>query len=62
MKKVTYRERIFLDKFRAIDTIRTQIFTSYWKPENTSLFYFRVGEYGIFTLSEEDIISIEEES
>lgn len=62
MKKVTYRERRFLDKFRAIDTIKTQIFTSYWKPENTSLFYFRLGEFTIFTISEEDIISIQEDT
>ena len=62
MKKVIYRERLFLDKHKCIEYKREQIFTSYWKPEGTSLFYFRIGRYGVFTLAEEDIIKIEKEN
>lgn len=61
MKKVTYRERYFLDKYRCIDLERTAIFTSMFIPDGTSIAYFKVGEYGYLSICLSDVIKIEEE-
>lgn len=57
---VTYKERNFIDRFRCIDTERKFYALCKWKPERTSLWYFRVNEFNVRTISESDIISITE--
>lgn len=57
---VTYRERRFLDKYRCIDTERKFKAISFFKPAGTSLYYFKVNEFNNRTVSEDDLISIEE--
>lgn len=58
--KVTYIEKGNVFDFKRIDKKATFYAVSYFKHAGTSLIYFRLDEYNIKTISEEDIISIEE--
>ena len=58
MVKVTYRERVFIDRFRCIDYKRELKAWDYWQSGN--LYYFRLNEFNYKTLGIEEIISIEE--
>ena len=61
MVKVTYRERIFLDRFRCIDYKKEFKAWSYFTGGiSGDLYYFKVDRFNYKTLSKEDIISIEE--
>ena len=57
--KVTYVEKGNVFDFKRIDKEATFYAISYLKASGTSLIYFRLDEYNIKTVSEEDIISIE---
>lgn len=57
MKKVTYKERIFLDKYKCIDNIKTRYFVYSWVVGG--LTYFKQNQFNVFTIANEDIISIE---
>lgn len=56
--KVTYRERNFIDKYRCIDRPITRNFNTIW--EFGGLIYFKLGQFTIFSIAKEDIISISE--
>lgn len=56
---VTYRERKFLDKYRCIDNLATRYFDKKWEVEGCGLIYFRRGQFEVFTIAKEDIISID---
>lgn len=56
--KVTYRERNFIDKYRCIDRPITRNFNTRW--EVGGLIYFKLGQFTIFSIAKEDIISISE--
>ena len=58
MLKVTYRERIFLDRFRCIDYKKELKALSYWRSGD--LYYFKVDRFNCKVLGIEDTISIEE--
>lgn len=58
MVKVTYRERIFLDRFRCIDYKKEFEVWSYW--QSGGLYYFKVDRFNHKVLAIEDVISIEE--
>lgn len=58
MVKVTYRERIFLDRFRCIDYKKEFKAWSYW--QSGGLYYFKVDRFNHKVLAIEDTISIEE--
>lgn len=56
--KVIYRERKMIDRFTCIDTVKDFKAISYFKPEDTGLYYFRVNAYEYKTISEEDLMDI----
>ena len=58
MLKITYRERIFLDRFRCIDYKKEFRAWNYW--QSGSLYYFKVDKFNHKVLAIEDTISIEE--
>ena len=58
MLKVTYRERIFLNRFRCIDYKKELKALSYWRSGD--LYYFKVDRFNYKVLGIEDTISIEE--
>ena len=58
MLEVTYRERVFIDRFRCIDYKKELKALSYWRSGD--LYYFRLNEFNYKTLSKEEIINIEE--
>jgi len=58
--KVTYTEKGPVFDYKRIDRKATFYAISYFKPAGTSLIYFRLDEYNMKTISEDDIISIEE--
>ena len=58
MLKVTYRERIFIDRFRCIDYKKELKALSYFKSGD--LYYFKVDRFNHKVLAVEDTISIEE--
>lgn len=58
--KVTYTEKGPVFDFKRIDREKTFYAISYWKAAGTGLIYFRIDQYNLKTISEEDIISIEE--
>lgn len=58
--KVTYIEKGNVFDFKRIDKKTTFYAISYFKPAGTGLIYFRLDEYNMKTISEEDIVSIEE--
>lgn len=57
---ITYRERNYIGDYKCIDRIKTINASSYFVPEGSSLYYFRVNEFSYKTISKEDIISMEE--
>ena len=58
MVKVTYRERVFIDRFRCIDYKKEFKAWNYWK--SGGLYYFKVDRFNYKVLAIEDTISIEE--
>lgn len=56
MKKVTYRERTMLDKYRAIDREVTRNYSVCWV--SGGLTYFKAGEFTVFCIATNDIISL----
>ena len=60
--KVTYLEKGREHDFKRYgDTVRVFHADSYFKPEGTSLLYFRIDRFNLRVIGEEDIIKIEEE-
>ncbi len=60
--KVTIKYNVPIGNFKAIERTETFYAESKWKPEGTSLVYFRIDRYNIRTIAEKEIISIEEEN
>ena len=58
MLKITYRERVFIDRFRCIDYKKEFRAWSYW--QSGGLYYFKVDRFNHKVLAIEDTISIEE--
>ena len=58
--KVTFNEKGKEIDFKRIDRKATFYAISYFKAEGTSLIYFRLDEFNLKTISENDVISIEE--
>ena len=58
MVKITYRERIFLDRFRCIEYKKEFKAWSYF--QSGGLYYFKVDRFNHKVLAIEDTISIEE--
>lgn len=60
MMRVTIKWNKPIGDFKAIEQRET--FTAYncWKPEGTSLVYFRLDRFNIKTVAESEIVSIEE--
>lgn len=58
--KVIYIEKGREINFKRIDSEKTFFALSYWKPEGTSLIYFKLDEYNIKAIPESDIIKIEQ--
>lgn len=58
MLKVTYRERIFIDRFKCIDYKKELKAWSYF--QSGGLYYFKVDKFNYKVLAIEDTISIEE--
>ena len=57
--KVTYIEKGREMNFKRIGAEKTFFALSYWKAEGTSLLYFKVNQFEIKSISEDDIIKIE---
>lgn len=57
--KVTYIERQFLTKYTCIDREKTFYANSYFVPEGTELYYFKINEFNYKTIGKDDIIKIE---
>lgn len=58
---VKYREIIEIGDYKAIEIIREKRFLCSWKPNGTSIRYFRTDLYNLFTVAEKDIIQIRKE-
>ena len=58
MLKVTYRERIFLNRFRCIDYKKELKALSYWRSGD--LYYFKIDRFNYKVLGVGDTINIEE--
>ena len=58
MLKVTYRERVFIDKYKCFEFKKELKAWSYWR--SGGLYYFKVDRFNHKVLSVEDTISIEE--
>ena len=58
MLKITYRERIFIDRFKCIDYKKELKAWSYW--QSGDLYYFKIDRFNYKVLGVEDTISIEE--
>ena len=58
MVKVTYRERVFIDRFRCIDYKKELKGWSYW--QSGDLYYFKVDRFNYKVIGIEDTTSIEE--
>ena len=58
MLKVTYRERVFIDKYKCLEFKKELKAWSYW--QSGSLYYFKVDRFNHKVLAIEDTISIEE--
>ena len=57
--KVTYIEKGREVNFKRIDVEKTFFALSYWKAEGTSLLYFKINQFEIKCIPEDDIIRIE---
>ena len=60
MLKVTVRYNVPIGDFRAIERRETFHALSYFKPEGSSLLYFRTDRFNIRTEAVNEIVSIEE--
>lgn len=61
MLKVTYKERVFIDKYKCIEFKRDFKAWSYFTSGiSGELYYFRLNEFNYKTLGKNEIISIEE--
>ena len=58
MLKVTYRERVFIDKYKCLEFKKDFRAWSHWKSGN--LYYFKVDRFNYKVLAIEDTISIKE--
>ena len=58
MLKVTYRERVFIDKYKCLDYKKELKAWSYW--QSGGLYYSKVDRFNYKVLGVEDTISIEE--
>ena len=58
MLKVTYRERVFIDKYKCLDYKKELKAWSYW--QSGGLYYFKVDRFNYKVLGVEDTINIEE--
>ena len=58
MLKVTYRERVFIDKHKCIEFKKELRALSYWR--SGGLYYFKVDRFNYKVLSVEDTINIKE--
>ena len=58
MLKITYRERIFIDKYKCLEFKKELKVWSYW--QSGGLYYFKVDRFNYKVLGVEDTISIEE--
>jgi len=56
---VIYRERHFTSPYTCVDFERKLHAISYFIPDGTSLYYFKVDRYNYKTVGKEDIIRIE---
>lgn len=54
--KVTYKERNFIDEYKCIDREVTRNFDTSWKVGG--LTYFKQGQFTIFTVETDFIVSI----
>lgn len=57
--KITYIEKGNEFDFKRIDRESTFYAVSYWKATGTSLIYFKLDEYNIKAIPENDVLSIE---
>ena len=57
MKKVVYRERIFIDRYSCIDKPITRYYISSWVVGG--LTYFKENQFNIFCVATEDILNID---
>ena len=60
MIKVTTKWDKPIGDFKAIEQRETFRAIDYWKPEGTSLVYFRLDRYNVKTVAESEIVSIVE--
>lgn len=58
--KVTTKWNKPIGDFKAIEQREMFRAIDYWKPEGTSLIYFRLDRYNVRTVAESEIVSIEE--
>lgn len=58
--KVTIKYNVPIGDFRAIEHRETFHAESKWKPEGTSLVYFKTDRFNVRTVAENEIVSIEE--
>lgn len=59
--KVTIKYNDPIGDFRAIERRETFYAVSKWKPEGTSLVYFKTDRFNVRTVAESEIVSIEED-
>lgn len=57
--KVTYKTYVRISPFAVLEKYESFHAVSKWKPEGTSLVYFRTDRFNIRTVAESDIVSIE---
>ena len=58
--RVTIRYNMPIGDFKAIEKYETFNAWSMWKPEGTSLVYFKLDRFNIRTVADSEIVSIEE--
>lgn len=58
--KVTIKYNDPIGNFRAIERRETFHAISKWKPEGTSIWYFKTDRFNVRTVAESEIVSIEE--
>lgn len=58
--KVTYKYLVQIAPFKALEKYESFYAIERWKPEGTSLWYFKTDRYNVRTVAESEIVSIEE--
>ena len=58
--KVTHKYMVKIGPFTALEKLETFHAINSWKPEGTSLVYFRTDRFNVRTIPEENIVSIED--